>query len=214
MYEQTIHKPLLLHLHIHLHQQANQVFAFMGNYLQGNLDLRNISTFISSKTGFLTSRFSCMQTEIHIQVGLRRFGGRGRSELTLQSLGCPGAGLRRSLEGQGGAVLGVSRLIGYPTLIILIFIFQPPTPSSESLMESNLEQVAAESKNDTSKVLQDTFPPKITISGAEIRPKEAILVSLALALLVFSICLFFKHWSKNYRDINTLPYYAYLYKVR
>ena len=105
-------------------------------------------------------------------------------------------------------------IIGYPTLIILIFIFQPPTPSSESLMESNLEQVAAESKNDTSKVLQDTFPPKITISGAEIRPKEAILVSLALALLVFSICLFFKHWSKNYRDINTLPYYAYLYKVR
>ena len=101
-----------------------------------------------------------------------------------------------------------------PTLIILIFIFQPPTPSSESLMESNLEQVAAESKNDTSKVLQDTFPPKITISGAEIRPKEAVLVSLALALLVFSICLFFKHWSKNYRDINTLPYYAYLYKVR
>ena len=23
---------------------------------------------------------------------------------------------------------------------------------------------------------------------------------------------FFKHWKKNYRDINQLPYYAYLYQ--
>ena len=63
--------------------------------------------------------------------------------------------------------------------------------------------------------LQDfaSTSPRIRMSGTEIRPKEVILVLLALALLVFSIGLFFKHWSKNYREINTLPYYAYLYKV-
>ena len=46
----------------------------------------------------------------------------------------------------------------------------------------------------------------------EVRAKEAILVSMALTLLVCSILLFFKHWKKNYRDINQLPYYAYLYQ--
>ena len=61
--------------------------------------------------------------------------------------------------------------------------------------------------------VEDDMSPRIRMSGTEIRPKEAILVFLALALLVFSIALFFKHWSKNYREINTLPYYAYLYKV-
>ena len=39
-----------------------------------------------------------------------------------------------------------------------------------------------------------------------------ILIVLALLLLVCSISLFFKHWKKNYRDINQLPYYAYLYQ--
>ena len=53
----------------------------------------------------------------------------------------------------------------------------------------------------------------VRVSGTDIRPKEAILVSLALLLLVFSVALFFKHWRKNYWDINQLPYYAYLYKV-
>ena len=71
-----------------------------------------------------------------------------------------------------------------------------------------------ESKNDTSRVLLGTSSPQITMSGTEIRPKEAVLVMLALALMVFSMALFYKHWSKNYRDINSLPYYAYLYKVR
>ena len=37
-------------------------------------------------------------------------------------------------------------------------------------------------------------------------------MSMALTLLVCSILLFFKHWKKNYRDINQLPYYAYLYQ--
>ena len=91
------------------------------------------------------------------------------------------------------------------------FIFQPPTPSSESLMETDL---GYESKNDTSRVLLGTLSPQITMSGTQIRPKEAVLVMLALALMVFSMALFYKHWSKNYRDINSLPYYAYLYKVR
>ena len=61
---------------------------------------------------------------------------------------------------------------------------------------------------------EEKFSPRIRMSGTTIRPKEAILVILALALLVFSIMLFYKHWSKNYRELNTLPYYAYLYKVR
>ena len=48
------------------------------------------------------------------------------------------------------------------------------------------------------------FPPKynVTVSGTDIRTKEVVLVSMALLLLVFSLCLFFKHWKKNYRDIN------------
>ena len=71
-----------------------------------------------------------------------------------------------------------------------------------------------DSKNDTSRLLLGTSSPQITMSGTEIRPKEAVLVMLALALMVFSMALFYKHWSKNYRDINSLPYYAYLYKVR
>ena len=53
----------------------------------------------------------------------------------------------------------------------------------------------------------------VKTSGAEVRPKELILVCLALMLLIFSVGLFFKHWRKNYWDINQLPYYAYLYKV-
>jgi hypothetical protein len=53
----------------------------------------------------------------------------------------------------------------------------------------------------------------VRVSGTDIRPKEIILVSLALLLLIFSVALFFKHWRKNYWDINQLPYYAYLYKV-
>ena len=47
---------------------------------------------------------------------------------------------------------------------------------------------------------------------SQVRAKEAILVSMALTLLVCSVLLFFKHWKKNYRDINQLPYYAYLYQ--
>lgn len=68
----------------------------------------------------------------------------------------------------------------------------------------------------TTAVFQDLASsslPRVRMSGTEIRFKEVVLVCLALALLVFSIALFFKHWSKNYREINTVPYYAYLYKV-
>ena len=46
------------------------------------------------------------------------------------------------------------------------------------------------------------FPPKVTVSGTDVRVKEVVLVSMALCLLVCSMCLFFKHWKKNYRDIN------------
>ena len=50
------------------------------------------------------------------------------------------------------------------------------------------------------------FPPKVTVSGTDIRAKEVILVLMALCLLVCSICLFFKHWKKNYRDINQVSF--------
>ena len=46
------------------------------------------------------------------------------------------------------------------------------------------------------------FPPKVTVSGTDVRVKEVVLVMMALCLLVCSMCLFFKHWKKNYRDIN------------
>ena len=48
--------------------------------------------------------------------------------------------------------------------------------------------------------------------GADIKAKEVILVTLALLLLITSLCLFYKNWKKNYRDINQLPYYSYMYK--
>lgn len=54
------------------------------------------------------------------------------------------------------------------------------------------------------------YPPKVTISGTDIRAKEVILVFMALSLLVCSVCLFFKHWKKNYRDINQASVYTFL----
>ena len=57
------------------------------------------------------------------------------------------------------------------------------------------------------------FPPKFDPTPlTQIRFKEVLLISMALLLLVCSVMLFFKHWKKNYRDINQLPYYAYLYQ--
>ena len=49
-------------------------------------------------------------------------------------------------------------------------------------------------------------------SGSDLKAKEVILVTLALLLLITSLCLFYKNWKKNYRDINQLPYYSYMYK--
>ena len=59
---------------------------------------------------------------------------------------------------------------------------------------------------------RDYLFPQTKYDPDEIRPKEVILIVLALLLLVCSVLLFFKHWKKNYRDINQLPYYAYLYQ--
>ena len=55
------------------------------------------------------------------------------------------------------------------------------------------------------------FPPTVVTTGLPPKMKEVVLISLALLLLACSILLFFKHWKKNYRDINQLPYYSYLY---
>ncbi len=46
------------------------------------------------------------------------------------------------------------------------------------------------------------FPPIPVSSGPPIKAKEVVLISLALLLLACSVLLFFKHWKKNYRDIN------------
>jgi hypothetical protein len=56
------------------------------------------------------------------------------------------------------------------------------------------------------------FPPRFSNGVEQVRVKEVILIFMALALLVCSIMLFFKHWKKNYRDINQLAYSAYLYQ--
>ena len=47
---------------------------------------------------------------------------------------------------------------------------------------------------------------KVTVSGTDVRVKEVVLVTMALCLLVCSMCLFFKHWKKNYRDINQVKF--------
>ena len=49
-------------------------------------------------------------------------------------------------------------------------------------------------------------------SVSDLKAKEVILVTLAMLLLITSLCLFYKNWKKNYRDINQLPYYSYMYK--
>ena len=38
----------------------------------------------------------------------------------------------------------------------------------------------------------DSYPPKVNVSGTDVRPKEVVLVVLALLVLVLSLCLFFK----------------------
>jgi hypothetical protein len=56
------------------------------------------------------------------------------------------------------------------------------------------------------------FPPRFSnAGGGQVRAKEVIIICMAIMLLIFSIMLFFKHWKKNYRDINQLAYSAYLY---
>ena len=66
----------------------------------------------------------------------------------------------------------------------------------------NMDATASDSSSVSSSELMAPYPPKVTVSGTDIRAKEVILVLMALCLLVCSICLFFKHWKKNYRDIN------------
>ena len=73
--------------------------------------------------------------------------------------------------------------------------------------EDSSSLIACEEEED-----QDYLLPQTKYDPDEIRPKEVILIVLALLLLVCSVLLFFKHWKKNYRDINQLPYYAYLYQ--
>ena len=77
--------------------------------------------------------------------------------------------------------------------------------------EMNSQYSSYLSYNTTS--LHSTAWPKVKVSGYDIKVKEIILVSMALMLLATSLCLFYKNWKKNYRDINQLPYYSYMYKI-
>ena len=81
----------------------------------------------------------------------------------------------------------------------------PPASSSTSKCRKGLVDFRYIVNNvDSHESVMSTtqYPPKVTTSGTDIRTKEVVLVSMALLLLVFSLCLFFKHWKKNYRDIN------------
>ena len=63
----------------------------------------------------------------------------------------------------------------------------------------NVDNMSVDTSVSSSELI---YPPKVTVSGTDIRAKEVILVTMALCLLICSVCLFFKHWKKNYRDIN------------
>ena len=56
------------------------------------------------------------------------------------------------------------------------------------------------------------FQKHVTTS-VDIKAKEAILVTLALLLLTFSLVQFYKKWVKHYRDINQGSFNSYYYTV-
>ena len=56
---------------------------------------------------------------------------------------------------------------------------------------------------------EDADPPIIiTTSMLSVSLKEIFILLLIFLLLLYSIISFLSNWSKNYRDINHLPYYA------
>jgi hypothetical protein len=63
--------------------------------------------------------------------------------------------------------------------------------------ESILYWIKLQGLGDSSSELDEanfygSYPPKINVSGTDVRPKEVVLVVLALLVLVLSLCLFFK----------------------
>ena len=56
---------------------------------------------------------------------------------------------------------------------------------------------------------EDSDPPIIiTTSMLSVSAKEIFILLLIFLLLLYSIISFLSNWSKNYREINHLPYYA------
>jgi hypothetical protein len=85
----------------------------------------------------------------------------------------------------------------------------------KSVFVDNLRYVVNNVDNhmdmDNSELMSAQYPPKVTVSGTDIRVKELVLIAMALCLLICSVCLFFKHWKKNYRDINqVINYHAFI----
>ncbi len=102
--------------------------------------------------------------------------------------------------------------------MMVLFILIPPFQSAAegAMLQYNKPTSGLDPDTGTGSEASPSFSPftpSVRMSGTDVRAKEVILVCLALALLIFSVSLFFKHWRKNYWDINQLPYYAYLYKV-
>ena len=57
--------------------------------------------------------------------------------------------------------------------------------------------------------IEDADPPIIiTTSMLTVSVKEIFILLLIFLLLLYSIISFLSNWSKNYREINHLPYYA------
>ena len=48
----------------------------------------------------------------------------------------------------------------------------------------------------------------VTTSVFNVSMKEIYILSLFLALLVYSVVAFLKHWNKNYRNVNYLPHFT------
>ena len=63
-------------------------------------------------------------------------------------------------------------------------------------------------QNSTVENKEQSIPPfKITTSDFDISGKEIFILTLFFILLLYSILSFLAQWSKNYREINHLPYY-------
>ena len=84
-----------------------------------------------------------------------------------------------------------------------------PSPSPCSCCSSPPSPYSSSQSTDTAEYTVST-EPSITINTSDfnIHVKEIIILGLIFLLLIYSVVIFLKRWSKNYRDINQVPYYS------